>query len=176
MSNNLGDFAQHSAQHGWTASVPLQSAASHPGWGCLLEGSSTRSDGVKHNQGNAILTSKTQERKQKSMVGLLWACLLYSAELSLETHLMRLPTHCTSAPAAFILSDLFHHVLTTCPLWQLASSPLCPVRYFLHYLPSLLKATGSAIDKKFIYFKLSSLRQTWGKSEILFPQGHSREG
>lgn len=105
---------------------------------------------------------------------LLCKAVLYSAELSLETYLMRLPTDLYIWSSCFYslwsLPSPFDYML----LMALNISPFMSNRYTEEC--SLLKATGSVINQNFIYFKLFSLRQTSWKSEVLFPQGHNREG
>lgn len=59
---------------------------------------------------------------------------------------------------AFIPSDLFHHLLTTHSLQQITSPSLRQVgsQDTADNTSSLLKATGTVIDRNFISFKLQS--------------------
>lgn len=120
---------------------------------------------LKHNQGNLTFWH-LKHKREKKIHG--WASLSLSARLCsvLLNYVLR---HiwwgclqiCTSALAAFILSDLFHHLLTTCSLWQLTSPHVCPVdtQDTSENTSSLLKATAS------VKIKISFISNSpvWGK-------------
>lgn len=130
---------------------------------------------LKHNQGNLTFWH-LKHRREKKIHGwaefseLVCEALLSSAELCLETHLMRLPTD------LYICSSCFYS------LWSLPSpldymllmavniSPCMSSGYTRHWWKhvSITESNSFCQDQNFIYFQLSSLRQTSWKSEVLF--------